>query len=442
MLFDRIKLSNEDFEGAPVDTTEAIIEGDLAYADAMDIAREAMMDATAMDAAQNAVNALNAKIANEEYLLANPEKITTETVVLAQESYRSVAAILGANVEDIEGVVSHESIENSPITALQVSHEGVKDFIVKLYESIKLLFKKIANAIKKVVVKLVVAMNGVEKAAKKLQDKLKKNNTSTPKEKNLKEKDAKVWNKYFQAIAKLSDKDNVHDAAKELLNFYTTILDSNLNNAANAIIKIGESFEKTGEHVTDSKALNDELDSINKKISHDVIKYSWRASVLEVLDMDEDENIIIINPVNDKVKGIIIKIEKNDDDNKKKIDLKFKVGNITIKSDGITSDDVPATNPNELLTTLISAAKGLKGFSDRRIKEIDAMYKELDKLADQKGTNVVNKFLLKQKASFGTNIRALVAGAYLDSVLGYSSATKKVLAYCRDQADMFSANEL
>jgi len=437
MLFDRIKLSNEDFEGAPVDTTEAIIEGDLAYADAMDIAREAMMDVVAMDTAQSAVMALDAKIANEEYLLANPEKITTETVVLAQESYRSVAAILGANVEDIDGVVSHESIESSPITAMQVSHEGVKDFIVKLYESIKLLFKKIANAIKKVVVKLVVAMNGVEKAAKKLQDKLKKNNTSTPKEKNLKEKDAKVWTKYFQAIAKLSGEDNVHEAAKELLSFYTTTLDSNLNNAVTEIIKNGESFEKYFEKADDSLAFNIAVGLLNEK----VIKYSWKTTVKDILDINEDENIIIINPVNDKVKGIIIVTEKSDDDDKK-VNLKFKVGNITIKSEAITGDDVPATNPSGLLTILISAAKGLKGFSDRRIKEIDAMYKELDKLADQKGSNAVNKFLLKQKASFGTNIRALVAGAYLDSVLGYSSATKKVLAYCRDQADMFSANEL
>ena len=446
MLFDRIKLSNEDFEGAPVDTTEAIIAGDLAYADAMDIAREAMMDATAMDAAQSAINALDAKLANEEYLLANPEKITTETVVLAHESYRGVAAILGANIEDIEGVVSHESIESSPITALQVSHEGVKDFIVKLYESIKLLFKKIANAIKKVVVKLIVALNGVEKAADKLLKSL-KGASDTPKKSNLEDKEVKVWNKQFALFIALNSSIKSDEFVAGVVEIY--------NKLDNTLVKNIDILEDTAEDILNN--LNKEktdtedtmyrtksktkLAELKNKLNEIAGKIKNFNDLKKALNVEDAIFVLPLTCTGTSIKTIVV--EKNDDEKVTQNNIySVKSLKVTVENELETISVISKENLIKNIGSLKSFAKGLKGFSDRRIKEIDAMYKELDKLADQKSSNVVSKFLLKQKASFGTSIRALVAGAYLDSVLGYSSASKKLLAYLRDHASMYKTTEL
>jgi len=195
-ILSRATLSNESYGVSNEDVTEAIIAGDLAYADAMELGAEAQLDADAMFALNNSIVAVESIRENNERLIASGN-VTSDNVVLSQESIAAVATILDGEVPTI----SHEDIDNSPMTSLTISNEGVKDFLTKLYASIKLLFKKIGNSIKKIVVKLVVAMNGVEKAAKKLKDSLKEVGDDDTTTKKMSDKDIKTWNKYFSAIA-------------------------------------------------------------------------------------------------------------------------------------------------------------------------------------------------------------------------------------------------
>jgi len=96
----------------------------------------------------------------------------------------------------------------------------------------------------------------------------------------------------------------------------------------------------------------------------------------------------------------------------------------------------------KLIGEVKTHGKGLKKFSDNRLKEIDNLYKELDKMADGKADNFAKKQLLKMKASVATSSRALVTGAHLTAILDYATATKVALQYCNEQAKMYSVSEL
>jgi len=281
-------------------------------------------------------------------------------------------------------------------------------------------------------------MNGVEKAADKLLKSL-KGAGSTPKKSKLDEKDAKNWNKYFTAIAKLTNKKNANEAAGELINFYKTIVDTNLNKASTELINLGGVIAASKEDDSAVKKAVNDLSGKMDKIDSEA-KLHWGE-----FDKNDDNDVIIpINAVDNIVKGIIVSFEDGKEKNTKEV--KFKMGRISTKD--ILDDDIAVLvktgngGLEDRINSLKTFAKGLKGFSDRRIKEIDAMYKELEKQASDKSTNAINKFLLKQKASFGTNVRALVAGVYLDAIFSYSSASKKLLAYLRNHADMYKVTEL
>ena len=279
-------------------------------------------------------------------------------------------------------------------------------------------------------------MNGVEKAAKKLQDSLKKGTTDAPKQSNLPERDGKVWSKYFTAVCAIGSINKISDdsAAKILITFHTTNVGESLAEINTNLKSYAETISKDD---ADIKKMNDELAKLKAK-SDDASKKKY-AAMKELIK--DNEVVVPVALVNDQIKGLIMTFEDGDDD--AKYDVKFKAGSLKTEND--VDSEVTALNKTQItgiLTELVTMAKGLKKFSDNRIKEIDNMYKDLDKMAGDKTSNVVNKFLLKQKASFGTNIRALVAGVYLDSVLAYSSASKKLLAYCRDNAKLLKSNEL
>jgi hypothetical protein len=276
-------------------------------------------------------------------------------------------------------------------------------------------------------------MNGVEKAAKKLKDSLSKS-SDTAKESKLKEKDAKVWNKYFTAINKYNTVKMNFD--NKLITWYTANENgvTTLNGVLLKAMEIIDGYKEISGDVT--KAKGEIKKKFNKLVGEGAMN---KAGVSGFNTNDEKALYLPITFVNDKAK--CIEVNMNDDDENP--DVKFKITTITTNEtlDGDVAV-IAKTDLNTKIESLVTMAKGLKSFSDKRIKEIDDLYKELDKMADNKGSNAVDKILLKMKASYGTNVRALVAGAYLDSVLGYSAATKKLLAYYRDHAAMYNNNEL
>jgi len=170
-LFDQVDLSTEDMGlNEPLDI-DVVIATQEALADIADIEKQCETTANSIDLAETITANMNAQVATEEAVLATPEAITASTVILSQESILHTAMLLGA--EDTLASISVESIEANPVTSLELSIEEKKSLIARIVETIKIGFAKFINMIKKIYVKAVVAMTGIEKQAKTLRDKLK-----------------------------------------------------------------------------------------------------------------------------------------------------------------------------------------------------------------------------------------------------------------------------
>lgn len=98
--------------------------------------------------------------ANTELIENNPEQVTEEIVQVAQENFAYTLGRLGLSKEELLSLrrqnayqVSLES-DNSAITKLKISTEGIKEFLEKLIQKVKDIFAKFFNLFKKFLLKL------------------------------------------------------------------------------------------------------------------------------------------------------------------------------------------------------------------------------------------------------------------------------------------------
>jgi len=172
-LFD--ELSTEEIDGGvaaqPVELSiEEVIEADTADAEVQEVAQEIAQLNRVIEDGEAMAARLEDQISSEQAIIAQPETVAASTVVLAHESLKVTAAILGANVDAMN--ISQESIEKSPVTALEISIEEKESFLKKIVEQIKLVIVKVIASGKKLLTKILVATNSLEKKANALKDKL------------------------------------------------------------------------------------------------------------------------------------------------------------------------------------------------------------------------------------------------------------------------------
>jgi len=121
--------------------------------------------------------------------------------------------------------------------------------------------------------------------------------------------------------------------------------------------------------------------------------------------------------------------------------VKFATKTAKLRTDSDLKE-VIAQVPTKELQLLKSFAKGLKTYSDNRMKDINRLSKDLDTMAKNKSTGSVSKAILKLKSSTATSSRALVTGAFLSTILDYANDTKSILYYCNEQAKLYKVTEL
>ena len=116
-----------------------------------------------------------------EEKLEQPEEVTPEDVVVAQEALAFALGRLCGSNEDYKNFkqsvrVSYESNNNEPAAVLRSLHtEGFKEFIQRIIASINVLLLRVINWVKKLMVKIVVLFDQSEKTLKKMEEVISQN---------------------------------------------------------------------------------------------------------------------------------------------------------------------------------------------------------------------------------------------------------------------------
>lgn len=112
--------------------------------------------------------------ANETLINEAPEQVTPEQVVAAEQAFVHAIGRARLNRKEMMEIrrstaVSFESASASPLQALRVTQEGIKDFLRNLWDQIKTLIGKVVGAIQKLFQKVKAAFAGLEKKAAALK---------------------------------------------------------------------------------------------------------------------------------------------------------------------------------------------------------------------------------------------------------------------------------
>lgn len=174
-------LSREDEDVLDnVNATEVTVIDDLEQAtndqDVVASASQIETDIVTLEESEEVVAELEDQVVENEHMIENsPENITEEIVAVAQEKYFIAAARLGYPTQELmKNRISIESARVSPVQALTISTEGVKETLKRMLEAMKNMFSKIVESIKKLLAKAAMFFGGVVSKAEELKKRLNK----------------------------------------------------------------------------------------------------------------------------------------------------------------------------------------------------------------------------------------------------------------------------
>lgn len=435
-------------------TIESMIECEELYAEALELGHEAHMDAIRMGQGIAVAERLEDQAVLATEAMANPELVTSATAAYARESMALAMTALGAPTTG-EAVCTTESIQASPVNALDVTTESIKSTAKKVWNAIKMVFQRIGLAMKKLVVKLVVVMNRTGKKAEKMLKNFKADKAATPKEGKLTGKDGDRAQKLGMAMKLVNDEFKVTaDEMKANMAAIVDFADSTSDDAEGlqalvdakaaakdnpaalvasiftiALLKDKLKSPKAVALFTGSAV---KLGSGTKAATGSVAK----KSIDDHLSGDvESESRSVLYPL--YVKGVhvicaLFYMEKLEDDDKENAIAalraqKYQIVRIDASEDVDLKDDIPVMSRGEIeakLTEAKKASKQLDSASKKAMTSIDKLMKQIDKVAAKKsGPAFLNRFIKSEYSS----MRVLVANTYLDSVLAMASDVRNDL---------------
>jgi len=396
-LFDQVNLSVEEEKQPEVvavelDPTELIL-AEEAMAEIMDIENQYNVGQEAIALAETVVDGLGKQLAVESQVLAKPEQVTTATVILSMETLKTSAAILGAKV-DVDGI-SVEDIDTNPAEALTIAVEAKENFMQKAIDTIKLMFKKFVNMLKKLYTKAVVAMNGSAKKAEALVAKLKENEKEAEKTVKLDDKlKSKVEGKIGAVVVKIGGGKLDAAFAKQVANnaenaTMVTAIASSIKGLSDRIKKAADGF---GDEVK-GKELADALKDI-KGFGGTYVKFSAMTAkklVVSVPSVDEGKDF-----TKEEALKVIAKVT-------------CKVETETVDGKEFKTEEVKYTDIIAIAEAVIKPAKNIKSFMGK--------VEETTKLAEAKVEEAAKngEEVYMPVVKFGN---VIVGSAAMDLVLG------------------------
>jgi hypothetical protein len=433
-------LAHEDDTGFDVDTSEPItpeeiIDSQADHDEFTETAASAQADVNAIEESNDIVNDTEDVTDSIDEKLEQPETVTADDVMVAQESMRIICHRYGIKPEMVLGHrVSHESASNNPIHALKLSREAGGDFAKTVIDGIRNIFKRLVVTIKKLFAKAAILLSRIDKVATKLVEKLGSYGEAPG---DAKFSDSEVMNIVYKLGAvilanggKLSkDPSAVLGEYISLLQDtkhiakYSSVLKNSFTRYANILkndAEIAEKFSEATMRTMYTKLSNNTEEQILKKVV--------TAAASGKFHTIDHENINFIPYAITGVKVRAFVLERNNY-------LKSVTLNANSTALKTITVDVPSkTSIIKLLGSVVTIAKKAKEYEAAALKETNDADTLLANLAKETTKSELTPEDKRSVTSYSSAIRVVIANLCVDSILAQVSGTKAILGYCNTAA--------
>ena len=345
---------------------------------------------------------------------------------------------------------------SAPVQSLEVTTEGFKSTAKNIYEGIKMFFKRIALSLKKIVVKLVVAMNGSGKKAEKMLKNFKA-------DKNKRLSETKLEGKASEPTAKLDLineflKDSGLDAAKLSANMEAITAFADESSEDMDKLKAGiEAYLKAGDDAAKSSAVDNAINSMSGVVHKAAMSLGKVAltganeyageEFKDEVPSDAVAGRTSIYPVFYKgttvtavcFYGTEIDDEDKDSAQAKVNSYKYKVIKLDLAKEADLPDHVDVWSTSVIETrlgNLKSAGKKIKAMGEKRIASVNKLLKAIDKhVSGRTGFTFINRYI----SSEFSRIRMLVANLYISSALAEVSNVRHELSVVAKHISMYES---
>jgi predicted transcriptional regulator len=443
-------LSREDFVDPNTETDlttiepEQVIDDTEATDELNEIHAEVKQDILTADDSEEVIYELQDKIVENEKLLETPEVVSSGSVVVAQESLKRSARILGVSVAAVSGLFpSNEAVNEDPVFALKISNESAREFIQGIVEKLKVLFERIKLAIKKLYTKLVVITSFAEKKAISLKSVV-KNVKGTPTD--LTAQDIKYISNILGVVIAVNHGNFSGDVSGIVGQYLSTVTNSNTINkmTANTAAVIKSITDLNAKPTIDIKDIYTVDDMILKtcdgKTYANAMLEKLTNSLMEnkMFNIEGDKtNSALVSVIPIRFDGITIDgigiISNTKIDVKDAKDLmtstSIRIVKATLSPVIIDKFSIHAPTKevlSKVLDNVINASKQTKSFSTNMLANIDKIDHDISKLYNLELTPELKDITRRTI----TTTRLVATHAVLNGVLGQVAATKAVLSYC------------
>lgn len=354
-------------------------------------------------------------------LLDNAPDINSSTVQVAQVGMSKTAELVGVSMGSF--MISREAVEEDPVLAKDLAVEGFKDTVKKLYNSVKLAFKKLVVLAKSLIAKVITLMDGSEKEAKSFLKVLDNQKERKPKQTNLTDKHAKTHRDFFYSTEVfLGNKKYIYIALNKSLETVKKIVED-LRQAAMDEDKANKIDFNRMRQRSDFKRMED----VNTKLGEET---------------DDDTLTLPLYAVNKYIRTFSIKAPGIDDgvdgEEKMKSLAELKLSAKTIKVDNSDIDEkvkvMSLKEIKDMTKDAYYSAKDAKKYSRDTDKLIKDGVRDIDQLARDSDQN---KYLHRMKSNMMNNLRVVTHGVYVTSIMDYAKANKDRLSGAKMHYDYY-----
>ncbi len=451
-------LSSEDLGNLDVDigvstiNPEEIIDEETAVNEFNEIHDEVKQDVLTADDSEEVVYELQDKIEDTEKLLETPELITEASVVVAQESLKRGARLLGISADAVSGYFpTSEAMKSDAVFALRISNESAHDFIKTVIEKLKAVFERMKLAIKKLYTQLVVITSFAEKKATAMKATIKNINSKPA---DLTEQDVKYIGRVLGVVIAANDGNFSGDVSSKTGQYLSTVTNSQTINKMSANVA----------------SIIKEITDLNTKPTVDIEDiYGVDESIQRTCDGKTYADAMLEKITNGLMSGRIYNVDGSKSGSNLISVLPIRFDGTTIDGIGIISNTkIPVKDAKDLMTAttikivkatlspvsiekfnihspskevlakvidqVINASRQSKSFSENMLANIDKIDHNISKLYSLDLTPELKEVTRRTI----TTTRLVTTHGVLNGILGQVAATKAVLTYCNICIKKFS----
>jgi hypothetical protein len=410
-------------------TPEDMIESQADHDEFLETAASAQTYVNAIEESDDIINVTEDIADNIDEKLEQPQNVTADDVMVAQESMRIICHRYGIAPEAVLGRrLSHESASVNPIHSLRLAREDAKEIMKTVINNIRILFKQLIVSIKKLYAKAVVLLSRTEKVANNLIKKIADYGEAPADAKFSDSEVSKITSKLGAVIVSIGGK-LTKNSETELNDFIKILQDVNhlktYTHALKLVISDGANFARlTPEEANqNSKNVTENIYKIFNKIDYGPIFKKVLEATGHNKFVSVPKGTIIPYAINGtKVRTFIFDEPGN-----------LKSSTLTVAPEALKAITISIPSKAsiiKLITAVLTAAKKSNDYEHEASSIVNEGDKYMNEVYEKYGSVAHGEAGSRTLKTYVTTVRTIAANIAIDSILAQVNGTKAILIYC------------